>query len=358
MRALLCVALLALGASAGAPAATISVQPGAGFDDATPTLPVAGNTGLTRGAQRLIVFQRAAAIWAERLQSSIAIVVAADFSPLDCEPTGAVLGSAGPETFFLFTASPPPGAFEDRIYPIALFNALDGVDNTPSEPDIIAQFNSEIDNGCFNGGPWYYGLDDGTPPPSGVVPLLPVVLHEMAHGLGFLSLACDSDTDCGVCTNPSGCGDGIGNGDPIPPGARLSGFPDLFDLFLRDEETGKGWDVMTLAERGASLVNDPDLTWTGPQVNAETPVFQPGGGGLHATSGDMRMYAPDPAEPGSSVSHFSADAVAPNLLMEPALQSGVFADPDLAVALFRDIGWQTQAPVPDAVFSNGFEGLP
>lgn len=337
-------------------AANIVIDPGVGFDDVTATTPIGGNTGLTRGAQRLMVFERAAEIWGSRLESSETIIVEASFAPLTCAGNSATLGSAGPETFFLYTDTPPPGALTFRIYPVALFNALDSADNNGVDAEIIAEFNSAIDTGCFNGGTWYYGIDDSPPPPN-MVPLLPVVLHEMGHGLGFLSTACASDTDCGTCTNPSGCGDGIGNGDPIPPGARLGGFADMWDLFLFDEETGELWDDMTLSERGVSLVNDPDVTWTGPEVDARTPTFQPGGQGLHATSGNIRMYAPNPQEPGSSISHFTEDASAPNLLMEPVLQSGVFDSPDLTTALLRDIGWQTAAggDDPNFVFGNGFE---
>jgi hypothetical protein len=38
---------------------------GEGFNDPTPVAPVGGNNGTTRGAQRLIVVQRAADIWGD-----------------------------------------------------------------------------------------------------------------------------------------------------------------------------------------------------------------------------------------------------------------------------------------------------
>jgi hypothetical protein len=55
-------------------------------------------------------------------------------------------------------------------------------------------------------------------------------------------------------------------------------------------------------------------------------------------SGRLRMYAPNPLVPGGSVSHWDP-AAAPNLLMEPALNSDLTSDVDLTKQLFSDIGW-------------------
>ena len=60
-------------------AATIIVVnndgPGEGFNDPTPAAPVGGNTGTTRGAQRLIAFQHAAELWGATLDSPVTIIV-------------------------------------------------------------------------------------------------------------------------------------------------------------------------------------------------------------------------------------------------------------------------------------------
>ena len=55
-------------------------------------------------------------------------------------------------------------------------------------------------------------------------------------------------------------------------------------------------------------------------------------------SGRVRMYAPNPFQGGSSVSHFDVSAT-PNLLMEPAINPDLTSSVDLTEALFRDIGW-------------------
>src|SRR5439155_1194685 len=59
--------------------------------------------------------------------------------------------------------------------------------------------------------------------------------------------------------------------------------------------------------------------------------------GMHP-SGHVRMYAPNPIEAGSSVSHWDVTAT-PNLLMEPKINPDLTSDVDLTDPLFRDIGW-------------------
>src|SRR5262249_48652807 len=111
---LLCAALLVFGfvTTTSRPAfadATILIVPndgpGEGFNDPTPAAPVGGNTGTTKGAQRLIVFQRAAAIWGATLDSAVTIIVRAAFDPLG----PGILGSAGPS--FVFSDFPGQNAF-------------------------------------------------------------------------------------------------------------------------------------------------------------------------------------------------------------------------------------------------------
>jgi hypothetical protein len=55
----------------------------------------------------------------------------------------------------------------------------------------------------------------------------------------------------------------------------------------------------------------------------------------------MKLYAPDPVEPGSSKSHWDTTAT-PNLLMEPFINSDLKASEtlDLTPSLMRDLGWR------------------
>ena len=61
----------------------------------------------------------------------------------------------------------------------------------------------------------------------------------------------------------------------------------------------------------------------------------------------VRMFAPDPVQLGSSVSHWDVPAY-PNLLMEPSINSDLTAGIDLTFQAFGDIGWFPQlVAVPD-----------
>jgi hypothetical protein len=57
-------------------------------------------------------------------------------------------------------------------------------------------------------------------------------------------------------------------------------------------------------------------------------------------AGQVLMFAPNPGQPGSSVSHWDVSAF-PNLLMEPAINPDL-TGLDLTVANFYDIGWLPQ----------------
>ena len=137
------LAVLAIPASS--PAATITIvnldTAGVGLNDPTGVAPVGGNTGTTKGAQALIVFQKAAEIWGTKLVSNVEIKVDSRFAPLTCTTSSGTLGSAGPGSFWMdFTNAP----VANTIYPQALANALSGVDVDPVKNDINMQFNGGI----------------------------------------------------------------------------------------------------------------------------------------------------------------------------------------------------------------------
>jgi len=236
-----------------ASAATFFIQndddPNEGFNDPLPpTNPnqKGNNPGTTLGEMRLNVFQAAADVWGEILNSNVTITVGANFAELFCSASSATVGSAGATSSWANFIGVEP----DTAYPIALAESLKDSNMNGPMVEITASFNSLLDSdpNCLGGGGFYYGLDDNAPP--GTSPLYPVVLHELAHGLGFVSL-----TDVG--SGGSGAFIGVG------------GYPDTFSRRLLDLDNGKSWDEMNNSERLASALNEPELVWEGPQVTAD-----------------------------------------------------------------------------------------
>lgn len=234
-----CAALVTAPAARGATITIVNADTsGEGFSDPTPVAPIGGNPGTTLGAQRLNVFQQAANVWGALLSSSVTIRVLASFDPLACSPTSGVLGSAGPQTAHRNFAG---AEFTNTWYHQALANKEAGTDLAAGTDDIRARFNRDVDNGtCLGSTNWYYGFDGNE---GNNVDLLPVVLHELGHGLGFSTLV---------------------NG---ATGAEFSGSPDLFERFLFDAGTGKLWTQMTDFERSMSATNTQNLVWNGISAN-------------------------------------------------------------------------------------------
>ncbi len=235
-------------------AATVSISnadgPGEGFNDPTVIAPVGGNTGTSIGQQRLNVFQAAATIWGATLTSVPAILVQAQFNALTCSGSGAILGSAGPSNF-ISDSSGVTLAPANTHFHLALANKLAGSDLIPAAPEILTTFNSNLGSGGVGVGvgcgfTFYMGLDNN--PPVGQIDLLPVILHELAHGLGF-----------STSTNGS-------------TGAKLLGKDHKFDTFLFDLAQNLSWPAMTDTQRGTSALNPRKLVWTGANVSAAVPT--------------------------------------------------------------------------------------
>jgi hypothetical protein len=259
-----------------------------GFNDPTVVAPIDGNNGTTLGQQRLNVFKQAANQWAALLNSNVPILVDGSMVALTCTATSATLGSAGP----IDIAAPSNETRANTVYNIAEANAIAGSDLSPSSSDIQAKFNVTLDAGgagCLGGEKWYYGLDPNVAPPANTIPLLPVVFHELGHGLGFTS---NVSTTTGAYLNA----------------VVLPLDTPVWADYLYDTNIGKLWKNMNNAERLISTTNDPFLVWTGPRTNKQGGEYLTASAAL-LVNGTTTLPTPDavgtaqfgPAPPTSGV---------------------------------------------------------
>lgn len=279
------------GAAQAADIIPINTDPaGQGLNDPTPLAPAGGNPGTTVGEQRRIVYQFAADLWGAVLESDVPIRVQARFLPLRCDSTGTVLGSAGAGTGYILTeAGKPP-----TIYPAALADALIGTDlQNGAGYDIVSQFNSSYGGvnpdgtPCSPGSGWYYGLDGNTP--AGKTNFLNVVMHEIAHGLGFA---------------------GWGN---LATGALNSGYQDIYSRFVYDNISQRGWYEMDNAGR-VTAATAGGLVFRGPNVTAQVPLVLSEKVALRlsgAVSGNYD-YSTAAFGPAVTTSNFSGDVIVVN----------------------------------------------
>lgn len=245
--------------------------PGVGFNDPTPAAPVGGNPGTTLGEQRLNVFNHAAQIWEGVLQPKVDVLVNARFTALGAN----VLGSAGPA--FIFDNF--PGAeYPNMWYHSALADHLAGVDLMPGQADINANFSSQA--------PFYLGFDNNDP--AGTSDLLPVVLHELGHGLGFSNFIDDTT------------------------GELAGGEADIYSQYTLDVTTGKIWSAMTDAERAASSINVRKVSWNGINVTKDIPKVLERGEPFfrnNTANGPLLMIGPASFGPALTIAGLTANVV-------------------------------------------------
>ena len=116
-------------------------------------------------------FQAAVDIWSANFASAVPVTIEATWGR---SASFGVLGSARPGNYYSgFDGAPDQSLW----YPSALANALGGKDLDPDNPEMVIQVNSIANWNTRN---------DGSPR-ANEYDLQSVFLHEMGHGLGFLS---------------------------------------------------------------------------------------------------------------------------------------------------------------------------
>jgi hypothetical protein len=278
--------------------------------DATPTsnIQVTYN-GFSQAAHD--AFEAAVQVWEARIVSSQVIHVTANWTPLG----QGVLGSAGPNAFYLANGI---------VYPVALYEARCSCESGTSV-EITANFNSS-----FSG--WYLETDGNAPGTK--YDFFTVVLHEIGHGLGFMS-------SFGVA-RIQGVDQGIW-------GFTAGNNPTVYGLQFDFAE----WSAAT---GGNKLTNTSVYPNPSPALKTELTdnnVYFGGPNAVAVNGGRVRLYSPSTWNGGSSNSHLD-DSTFPagteNALMTHQLANGeVIHDPGpLTLAILRDIGWTTSDGTPSA----------
>ena len=225
-----------------------------GFNDPSPVEAVPGNPATTLGGQRLAVFDRALDIWSSRLDGNARIRIEASFDDIGCGES-TTLGLGGTRALVRDFAGAP---FANINYPIAIATAISGQTFDDFDADIGVRFNFRIDSGeCAESldGFWY-GLDPQSPPPFRTASFLELVLHELAHGLGFQTLT-DAETR-----------EFIG----------ASQTPDAMSRLTFDLQREASWNELTPVERVQSATSGSNLVWIGERTNlrASERLLPPG----------------------------------------------------------------------------------
>jgi hypothetical protein len=227
---------------------------------------------------------------------------------------GGTLGVCIPNSDMGFSST----AYDSTWYPAALSNAITGNDHQSGELDI------NIFIGSAN---WYTGTDGNCP--SGSYDLVSVVLHELVHGMGFISLM--------------GMEGAMGKyGDPDSMNFQYTTFPmpdfgylpAVYDHFLykgNEQLTDTSAFLNVSLALGQALRSD-SIFFSGPQTD-------------HVLNNQgARIYAPSTYQDGSSIHHLdenSYPAGSTYSLMTPFIgKSEVNHTLDsLSLAILYDIGW-------------------
>ena len=248
-------------------------------------------------------------VWSQYFQSQVPVKVEVLW---ERQASAGNLAAASPGKFHSNFKNIPD---KDLWYASALADALAGEDIEPTIPEVTIRINST------NGPMLYLGTDGNCP--SNKYDLMSMILHEIGHGLGFLSNA-DYDDLYGYGS--------IQQPTPFDAYAQLADGRRLMDLDSPSLELGRA-------------LTEP-LVWSGANgVRANNGIKPP-------------LYTPSEYEGGSSVSHLNESTFlqgTSNSVMTPNLQFGeVFHDPGpLLIAMFQDLLAKPPAGLP-----FGLPGVP
>jgi len=246
--------------------------------------------------------QTAIDIWSDNWSSPVPVNVVANFVQ---QGTSGILASASPVSFFHSFAGAPDSTL---WYSSAMANALAGKDLDPANPEISININATMANS------FYLGTDGNCPPNQ--YDLESIILHEVAHGLGFLS------------------------NDSFDPFSQYGSIdqPTAFDAYAQTQDGGRLMDLASPSAELGKAFQSP-LVWSGKNGIAANNGIKP------------RLYTPSPYQAGSSISHLDQNSFqnsGADALMSPSWPAGaVFHTPGaLLLGMFADMRLKPAPGIP------------
>ncbi|MBE2247730.1 MAG: T9SS type A sorting domain-containing protein [Candidatus Competibacteraceae bacterium] len=270
------------------------------------------------------------AIWGEYLNSNVPIKIKLYYANL----SGSTLGITIPNGRRDFPGAP----IDSTWYPTSLANALAGYELNVGEDDM----NIFMDNSAN----WYFGLDGNTP--SGKYDFVSVLMHEIAHGLGFMAL-----------TKIEGGQGSFGYITPIDLAPLIFSFPfpnlegkySVYATFM-ENLSGNHLDDTSLYQNPSNALAS--------QFTSNQIYFNGSFSYVANNNQRVRLFAPSTFEFGSSLHHLnesSYPAGNPNSMMTPYIAAGEshHHPGPVAIAMLQDMGWSVNT---DASFEDVSEIQP
>ena len=251
------------------------------------------NLSGTLDATQRTATEYALGLWSEQLAGTVPIDINVSVVNLG---GGNVLGQSWRMQSFLDSST-------NTWYPSTLWNQLVGYDATILR-DIRIEMNSNFS--------FYWGLDGNA---SGGRDYVTIMLHEVTHGLGFFPL-CGSNGAYAYTTSTGG--------------SSSTNYPGIYDCQLYQGTTGNTCLTDLTQSQRATLVTSGNLY-----------AGRPGSNLLAANGGvRVKMYAPNPWQNGSSVSHWDNNPGFRNF-MQYSYQYPLHTFNARKIGIMLDMGWKS-----------------
>ncbi|NQU88581.1 MAG: T9SS type A sorting domain-containing protein [Mariniphaga sp.] len=242
-------------------------------------------------------FEYAIGIWEQLIESDVPIYITARWSNMSVN----TLASCGPTGYYRNLDN---FYYRNKFYPVAVAEKINGVEITgENSPDVSATFNKNVD--------WYTGTDGNCP--DELTDLVSVVLHEMAHGLGFTGFLY-AEEESGEYYDP----------------------PGIFDQYVANYQKQYLIDTSLFNNPSAELFEQ--LVSNALYFRSPATLFE--GNGIAP-----RLFSPSSWDDGSSVYHLNENSYRAgniNSMMTPfaGLGEAVHNPGPIAMAILADIGWK------------------